>query len=196
MGGMVRYGRFLKGRREGVDTPDMVDLSRVLGDVYSHSDEAAARATTQLTDTEGWADDDRLDEAFRRWRPGPPVEAPAAERTFAAGAPAPAPPAAIHDEHSLDELDVVSVDDLSAAYVPGTPAAAFDGQGLSSQHMDAVPSGAPLPGPAGDLSDAVADAFAEAVAAEMSGRPRWTRDHDDILPAGRRGRGGLRLRRR
>ncbi|TML37742.1 MAG: hypothetical protein E6G27_16710 [Actinobacteria bacterium] len=72
----------------------------------------------------------------------------------------------------------------------------FDGQGLSSQHMDAVPSGAPLPGPAGDLSDAVADAFAEAVAAEMSGRPRWTRDHDDILPAGRRGRGGLRLRRR
>src|SRR5438270_95468 len=40
-------------------------------------------------------------------------------------APAPAPPAAIHDEHSLDELDVVSVDDLSAAYVPGTPAAAF-----------------------------------------------------------------------
>jgi hypothetical protein len=46
------------------------------------------------------------------------------------------------------------------------------------------------------LSDAVADAFAEAVAAEMSGRPRWSRDNDDILPAGKRGRGGLRFRRR
>jgi hypothetical protein len=174
----------------------MVDLSRVLGDVYAHSDEAAARATAQLTDTEDWSNDARLDEAFRRWRPGPPLEAPAAERMFAAGSLAPAPSSVVDDRHEVDELGEVPADDLLVAYVPGTPAAAFHGEGLAPHVIDAALSGAALLGPADGLSDAVADAFAEAVAAEMSGRPRWTRDHDDILPAGKRGRGGLRFRRR
>src|SRR5437660_1080133 len=70
----------------------MVDLSRVLGEVYSHSDEVAALRPTLTqpspaqAEPEEWADEARLDEAFRRWRPGPPREAPAAERMFAAPA--------------------------------------------------------------------------------------------------------------
>ena len=179
---------------------DMVDLSRVLGDVYAHSDEAAARVP-QGPEAPDWADDARLDEAFRRWRPGPPVEAPAAERMFAApsstladasggslGLAVAAPPRLALPNDGLE-------DGPPAAYVPGTPAAAFDRGGLSLDGSGHPPAGSPA-ATADALSEAVADAFAEAVAAEMSGRPRWSRDNDDILPGGKRGRGGLRFRRR
>ena|SRR5438552_2453445 len=168
----------------------MVDLSRVLGDVYSYSDEGAAdrdpssSGSTQVQESEAWADDARLDEAFRRWRPGPHVEPPATERMLTAPAPA-----LDRDPDLVSAPQPVLPDDgdaLATAYVPGTPAAAFG-------DLDALQAGAgPADAQAGALDHAVAEAFADAVAGE-TGRPRWSREQDDILPA-RRGRFGLRLR--
>src|SRR5215207_10792136 len=75
----------------------MSDLSRLLGDVYgpepeppAADDEAAAAAEAPGAESEqartlsgalpGWADDTVLDEAFANWVPGPPADAPSAER--------------------------------------------------------------------------------------------------------------------
>ena len=63
----------------------MSDLSRLLGDVYNSGtpgdadDDARSPVTTTLPD---WADEEVLDEAFSNWVPGPPADAPAAERTM------------------------------------------------------------------------------------------------------------------
>lgn len=51
-----------------------MDLSKVLGDVYA--DNASSR-------TPEWADEAHLDQAFADWTPGPPADAPAAEREMA-----------------------------------------------------------------------------------------------------------------
>lgn len=72
----------------------MGDLSELLGDLYGtygspdpdgppvrHEPPAHERAP--LPD---WADDDELDRAFAGWQPGPPPEAPAAERNVLADA--------------------------------------------------------------------------------------------------------------
>jgi hypothetical protein len=76
--------------------------------------------------------------------------------------------------------------------VPGTPAAAF---ALLDDPTGTVDASARFDVDGDPLSAAVADAFAQAVTAEMSGRPRWVRAHDDILPArGDRRRGLFRRR--
>ena len=54
-----------------------MDLSKVLGDVYAGNGTTTAQAVPE------WADDAHLDEAFASWTPGPPPEAPAAEREMA-----------------------------------------------------------------------------------------------------------------
>lgn len=63
-----------------------MDLSKLLSDVYAH-DHAPAPASPPVStsDTDGpeWADEARLDEAFAQWVPGPPDDAPAAEREMA-----------------------------------------------------------------------------------------------------------------
>jgi hypothetical protein len=58
----------------------MSDLSKVLGDLYEA--DAPAAPAYQAT-APAWADEARLDEAFAQWTPGPPADAPAAEREFA-----------------------------------------------------------------------------------------------------------------
>jgi hypothetical protein len=50
-----------------------MELSKVLDDVYETKQGAAPE----------WADEQRLDEAFAEWTPGPPADAPAAEREMA-----------------------------------------------------------------------------------------------------------------
>ena len=56
-----------------------MDLSKVLGDVYA----GHAAATTPQNGPD-WADEAHLDQAFADWTPGPPADAPAAEREMAA----------------------------------------------------------------------------------------------------------------
>jgi len=54
---------------------DMSDLSRLLEDVYAGETAPSPPA---------WSSDEALDDAFASWVPGPPAEASAAERAFAA----------------------------------------------------------------------------------------------------------------
>ena len=69
----------------------MGDLSNLLGDVYGDDDgdkknkkKSAPKEGAEATPEEGsapdWSADERLDEAFAEWSPGPPPEAPEAER--------------------------------------------------------------------------------------------------------------------
>jgi hypothetical protein len=72
----------------------MSDLSRLLGDVYQDETPAdgvpadpvrpvvGAPATSFDGRLPEWADDEVLDKAFASWVPGPPADAPAAERTM------------------------------------------------------------------------------------------------------------------
>lgn len=55
-----------------------MDLSKVLDDVYSGG------AATSESNVPEWADDAHLDQVFAGWTPGPPADAPAAEREMAA----------------------------------------------------------------------------------------------------------------
>ena len=83
-----------------------MDLSKVLGDVYETSDRVSG-------DGPDWSNEDRLDEAFADWTPGPHASAPQAE----------------HDVLGPDAHDVVvaRLDDemaatLSAALTEAEPA--------------------------------------------------------------------------
>ncbi len=97
-----------------------MDLSKLLDDLYEGDDSAAGTdegaggddsgssdATGDAEDHEpamagfgadaapDWSDEARLDQVFASWTPGPPSDAPAAEREMAyAAAPAPSTPAA------------------------------------------------------------------------------------------------------
>ena len=169
----------------------MSDLSRLLGDVYrsgpatpAAADETTADEETTGTDGSGskttadpprpatlsgalpeWADESVLDEAFANWVPGPPGDAPQAERgmltDLAAVAPqvdrswpADAPPAPIDDR----------VSSLAEA-VPVAPDFIFP-QASDAEVTGRLP--APVPG-------------------------HWQRSDDDLLPA--RGRTHSWLRR-
>jgi hypothetical protein len=141
-----------------------MDLSKVLGDVYE----------TDRREAPEWADEQRLDEVFAQWTPGPPADAPAAEREMAA---------------HVTPLD----DDLAAAL---TEALAADG-GPSADPVAGFPEVEPEP-------DSVAAVlYAELVTADLDLEAeeeagpavpgRWVRGDDDIAFGGR---GNSRSRRR
>jgi hypothetical protein len=125
---------------------DHMDLSKVLGDVY-----AGNGSTTTQTVPE-WADDAHLDEAFASWTPGPPPEAPAAEREMAMHS----------DPMSRRRID----DDLAAALTEALTA--------SSADSDAVLADAPE-----SDHDLVAELLPEPAPEPARG---WTRGDDDVLP--------------
>jgi len=89
----------------------MVDLSRVLGDVYSYSDEGAAdrdpssSGSTQVQESEAWADDARLDD---HERVGPVELVP--------------PRVQCPGQHGPEERAHLGTGDEVAAAAPGVPA--------------------------------------------------------------------------
>jgi len=105
----------------------MSDLSRLLGDVYQ-AETAIDEPVTDTTPTRlpEWADDEVLDKAFASWVPGPPDDAPAAERSMltdlavdrtawaedSPAGPAPAPAAAREPEavEHVPDPEPVAVD--------------------------------------------------------------------------------------
>jgi hypothetical protein len=76
----------------------MSDLSKVLGDLYGGDDQPSVAPPRNFrAEAPEWAAEERLDEAFSDWTPGPPPDAPAAEREMsvvidAPRAPPPPPP--------------------------------------------------------------------------------------------------------
>jgi hypothetical protein len=169
----------------------MSDLSKVLGDLYGGDDAdhrpsvAPARNFRDAAAPE-WADDDRLDQAFENWTPGPPPEAPAAEHdisSYVIDAPA-VPPAQLDD-------DLAATLGQALAYAgsdnadPEVPFASADDPAAASFGM-VTPAPAPAPAPA----------LPADIAAELPALPtpagRWERSSDDILPSKAAGKGRSR----
>jgi hypothetical protein len=166
----------------------------------------ASEATSQAPP---WADESVLDAAFANWTPGPPLDAPAAERDVFATRADPASAAPLPDDLAAA---------LSAALVGAPPG---DVAGIASPPPAASASEAdpttsaftpdaadrPLDGGASWAEVAATrrehadhdDPFAGSL--PLMGRLPWQRGDDDILPrrasSSRRGRGrGLSLRRK
>ncbi|HEX9992972.1 MAG TPA: hypothetical protein VGB14_08605 [Acidimicrobiales bacterium] len=153
------------------------ELSALLGGVYREDEPSPAPAPVAASAHRGrgllpdWADESVLDAAFADWVPGPPADAPSAERSMLTELAAAAP----------DAPPVVVPDAEPAAAATPAPAPA-------AKHPPAPPPlavEALLPRPPGEV--------APARRAEPA-RP-WQRGDDDILPAGgliRRRRNGRR----
>lgn len=138
-----------------------MDLSKVLGDVYAGNGSTTAQAVPE------WADDAHLDEAFASWTPGPPPEAPAAEREMA-----------MHSDPTSrrridDDLAVALTEALTASPVNPDPVFADAAETDHELVVELLPEPAPEP---------------------VRG---WTRGDDDVLPqrSGGRSRGRLFARR-
>lgn len=147
----------------------MSDLSRLLGDVYGTGadadllpppprDEAPAPAPA----TPEWAEDSVLDEAFADWVPGPPTDAPAAER------------AALSDLASFD-ADAPVADQPPATLAEALP--------VEAEWFFEVPPATEVEAPTVLDLPAVEEEHPETVVVP------WQRADDDLLPAkGRRRR--------
>jgi len=161
-----------------------MDLSKLLGDLYetddadTATDPAMANAPsvppTPRPDTgPEWATEERLDEAFASWRPGPPDDAPAAEREMADA----------HSGRAFPQLEAALASDalfeagLSEHRPPGSRTAEAGTPSDPSTGVDGAADATPH-----DL---------DAVEAVAPPRPRvWTSTDDDVLPHARRRRGG------
>jgi hypothetical protein len=178
--------------RKGV----MADLSNLLGDVYGDDPdgEAVAQEPAARDRTPDWADESVLDAAFANWVPGPPPDAPAAERAVFESRPAnPASAAPLPDDLAAA---------LSAALVDAPPAelAAPAPRVEPAEPTNPVPElDQPVPSWS-DLAEARRamvdhpDPFAGA--APLVGHLPWQRGDDDILPrksSSRRGRPNLSI---
>ena len=152
-----------------------MDLSKLLGDLYATDEdrqagdepaEASGQPGPRSVGAPEWADESRLDEAFASWKPGPPDDAPAAERDMAD----------VHATSSFPQLEaaLAEPDEWSGgSMAPSTPAPPVEvGEGMA-------------------LTDQSGDEGREPT---VMGEPRlWTRADDDVLPRRRSGRRGLRL---
>lgn len=159
----------------------MSDLSKVLGDLYDSPTPAApsaAEARFQPTAPE-WADDDRLDQAFEGWTPGPPADAPAAEREMSMSVvmdPTFVPPARLDDDlaATLSEALVDAGHDNHDPEVPVASAPTYELPGYDFDLEPAVVAAAPVEY---EYEPPAVEPYAPAEPA----RP-WTRGDDDILP--------------
>ncbi|MDQ1402164.1 MAG: hypothetical protein QOG03_480 [Actinomycetota bacterium] len=206
----------------------MADLSKVLGDVYATADGPEARRFVSAAREQApeWADESRLDAAFADWTPGPPSDAPAAERALFAS-PAPKAETELHGGPGPLALD----DDLAAALsealaeapplvdnelfdqdIDAAPSVDFEVEAVVRQVIDPEPAGEPVAEVAEPtLTPAESHALLVSAAPEVAddhtattddsvpstARLSWNRSDDDLLPRGARRRGlSFSLRRR
>ena len=171
----------------------MSDLSRVLGDLYGPDDQPSVAPPRNFrAEAPEWADEQRLDEAFADWTPGPPPEAPAMEREMAVVIDTPPVPAARLDEDLAGALNAALIEAGDPQPGPDFPAAAAPSYAIPAYGEDPAlasfpaPTTAPVP-VAEDWVEAYpsAEPVTEAVpfpsAPPMPQRP-WARADDDILP--------------
>lgn len=183
-----------------------MDLSKLLGDLYQTDetdspDAMPAASSSQPAAAPEWANEARLDEAFASWKPGPPDDAPAAERELADG----------YQGTSFPQLETPydhgSQDDGPNRHhsgLPGPELPELSGHGLNGDSVDeqgdeqmAVMDQSPTDGGVADAiqADQVDGDGDDPVTAPS---PMWTRADDDVLPhrRGRRRDRRLSLRRR
>jgi hypothetical protein len=112
-----------------------MDLSKLLGDLYetneadapvdapfaNNSPASPASPVSPPAPGPEWADEALLDEAFASWKPGPPDDAPAAEREMANGFPGTSFPQLDGAFGSDDHLDGSMLTRDLAMFEGGTP---------------------------------------------------------------------------
>jgi hypothetical protein len=187
----------------------MADLSKVLGDVYEAADRPEANRFVSAARQQApeWSDESRLDAAFADWTPGPPSDAPAAERALFASAPtqthAEQGPLVLDDDlaaalsEALAEAPPLGDNDLfdqDTDSLGDTPAIALEPSVDEVDEVDDVDE-IPVLSKAEShalLSDAVPEPVAELpepFEPSASNRLIWNRSDDDVLPRGMRRRG-------
>ncbi len=200
-----------------------MDLSKLLGDLYetdhtdetdSPSDAMSEAPSSRPAPGPEWANEARLDEAFASWKPGPPDDAPAAEREMVdryQGTSVPQLHAARPSDAQVDG-DGVDGDGVDgASYYQ--PRSAFDDlndldlNGLGQNELspnEFVPEGQ---GPDDQVeaeyqptTDGVVPEPVQAGESDVDAddpltvpSPMWTRADDDVLPHRRGGRRARRL---
>lgn len=142
-----------------------MDLSKVLDDVYS-----GGTATSESNVPE-WADDAHLDQVFAGWTPGPPADAPAAEREMAA-----------HIEPTRRRID----DELAGALTKALTANPIAPEPLFADRADEDD----------EVDDELTPAHIDELIALREPARVWTRADDDILPARPAPKSGRRFTRR
>lgn len=165
----------------------MSDLSKVLGDLYGGEDDQPSVAPPRNFRAEApeWADDDRLDEAFADWTPGPSADAHRTEHeTMSVVIDMPAVPAASLDDDLAASLNAALVDagendtDFPMAEAPSYSLPTMDdpvGDWMSPAPASMAAITEPTPVPVYEpINEPVYEAPAPA-------RP-WSRADDDILP--------------
>lgn len=148
----------------------MSDLSRLLEDVYGDGGAVYGDGTSPPPAVPDWSSDEALDDTFASWVPGPPADAPAAERAFAVD------DSPVQDRPTFDEVFAAfGPDDARELVEEGEPVAIAE-----IPEVDDLTDVADLAG--------FTEAFVpEAVAPEPIAAPpvitRWMPSDDDILPA-------------
>ncbi|HEV7888594.1 MAG TPA: hypothetical protein VGO92_13635 [Acidimicrobiales bacterium] len=162
----------------------MSDLSKVLGDLYGGDNEPSATPPRDFRPSAPeWADEERLDEAFAGWTPGPPADAHATEREMAVVVDAPGSPevpAARLDDDLAATLSAALVDAGQENGQPEVPIATAPAYSLPFE---------PAPAPVGDASEVdqppqppMAETWVDPEPVPPAPVRPWTRADDDILP--------------
>ena len=203
----------------------MADLSNLLGAVYgegSPSDKrdpdgppvpAEPAAGERGPAVPDWADDEHLDAAFEQWKPGPPDDAPVAEREALDG-PEPGPTRPLDDdlaaalsaalvEHHDDGNDTeLEHDEHPRPHDDQSHLSSFTPQRAAAVELAAASRVDPEPEPAKPEPSAPSSPFSAAAAptpvlakpepepspAELQVARTWDRSDDDILPTKSKGR--------
>jgi hypothetical protein len=169
----------------------MSDLSKVLGDLYGGEGEPSATPNRNFrAEAPEWADEDRLDQAFADWTPGPTADAHPAEREMSHVLDMPAVPHAHLDEDLAGALSAALVDAGSGEpEVPAASAPAYTFPDLADLPSMDLHAAATVPAPA----PAPVETYVEPIAFEpVAPAPvgPWSRTDDDILPGkGAKGKG-------
>jgi len=181
----------------------MADLSHLLGAVYGDGqpdpdgppvpvEPPAADRVPATPEPPDWADDAHLDAAFAGWTPGPPDEAPAAERALVADVRPPQSGNALDDDIAAALSEALVPKREAAAELAAAAAGTDTTQDTDADHIpvDAQePEPTPQPAPTESVEKAVLLPVPEAPALHVA--RVWQRSDDDILPH-RKGK-GLRI---
>jgi len=158
----------------------MSDLSKVLGDLYSGDNEPSVAPPRNFrAEAPEWANDDRLDEAFADWTPGPSVDAHRSEHeTMSVVIDMPAVPAARLDEDLSATLSAALVD--AGENDTEFPVAAAPVYSLPLVDEPA----ADYPAPAYPVEEPASPSVYESIDAPAPAAPArpWSRADDDIFP--------------
>lgn len=158
----------------------MSDLSKVLGDLYGGDDQPSVAPPRNFrAEAPEWADDDRLDEAFADWTPGPTADAHRTEHEVVIDMPS--VPAARLDDDLAATLSAALVD--AGENDTEFPIASAPLYALPTIDEPALDYPAPMPLVDVEPMPAYEPEPEPVFVPEPVAAGPWSRANDDILPA-------------